>query len=184
MTKIAAHMPLLQEQGMQRKNDWMRLLTAQVRFQNPLDPKADPSAMLTQLAQLEATDRLSSIEHYMNKAQKETERFSSMQASVALIGKNIDVSAEGPVAVDANGLLSGRVIIPQAAQNMTVSIKNADNSLVQEVSLGPHAAGDRSFSLALPPGIYRVSARADVGAGMERACPVHVRTQMEKKYEF
>ncbi|MGQ9687758.1 MAG: flagellar hook assembly protein FlgD [Desulfobaccales bacterium] len=124
------------------KEDFLKLLVTQLRYQDPLNPE-DPKDFVAQLAQF------SSLEQQINankNLEEMGELFKSLQSSqsmtqgIALLGKT--VKGSGNLINVANGKV-GEVSfnLPQEAQEVVVGIFDASGNQVRILNLGSQAAG-------------------------------------------
>lgn len=75
-------------QNQLRQGDFLNLLVAQLRYQNPLEPQ-DQSNFLTQLAQLQMVEQLGALADQMKQTQKSIQ----LMESSNLIGKTVQGQA-------------------------------------------------------------------------------------------
>ncbi len=153
------------------KDEFLRLLVAQLRDQDPLSPmEADELAV--QLAQF------SSVEQLMNLNERIAElgafdsalaEMVSASAAVGLLGKDVtavtdrislDGSGQAPIDVDVRG--AGGVAIAR--------IVDASGVELATLPLGPLAPGRQTVDFGaldqrLPPGTYRFEIEVDDGSG-------------------
>lgn len=146
-------------------NDFMTLMLAQLKMQDPLKPY-DNTAMLQNMAQissLNATQDLQATIKSMNTNLSKSQILSASQ----LVGKKVALSSEmSPLSNDEG--LSGSVVIPGPASQVTVSIKDANNQDIRTISLGAanpgnldfHWDGLDSMGKKMDPGFYRIAASA------------------------
>ena len=148
-------------------NDFLTLMTAQLKNQDPLTP-TDSNQFLSQLAQLSTVTGISSMNQSMSTL---SSAMLSSQAlsSVSLVGHAIQ--AVGNVASYSAGYpLSGAVQVPAGASAAMLTITDASGVVVRHLPV-QSGAGNQSFSwdgttdagTAAPSGVYGVSATAVVG---------------------
>jgi flagellar basal-body rod modification protein FlgD len=152
------------------QTDFLRLITTQLRNQNPLSP-ADPTQFVTQL---EGMSEVSSMQSMQNSLQA-----SQVMSGTALIGRS--VLAPGSSAVLATGgSLSGAVTAPAGASRLTVSILDASGVQVSSFGVTPQAGGLTPFSwngltsagTGAAPGTYRVAVNATVNGATQPVAPL------------
>ncbi len=161
---------------------FLELMIAQLNNQDPLSPKENGEfiAQLAQFSQVEGMERLNS------NFDDFTSSFTSNQALQAssLVGRSVTVPSETGM-TDMNGVLSGVIDVTESTNNVTMQIFDDSGQLVDEISLGPQAAGEMVFRWnggqlelngelvtnytpangeALPPGKYTIRASATQGA--------------------
>lgn len=146
------------------KNEFLQLLTTQLRYQDPMNPM-EGSKMAADLAQFSGLEQLVNINDALATQQTQyNTMLLAINNSVALstIGKTV-VAAGDKVAItaDANGVKNGTVVADIAAEgNATLKIVDAAGKEIASRSLGHLAAGDkREFDVGtaaknLPEGTY------------------------------
>lgn len=155
--------------GQMGKDEFLKLLVAQMTHQDPLNPM-DGQEMASQLAQF------SSVEQLMNLGQKFDTQTASLDAmlgvvnntaAVGLIGHTVMV-ADGLVAAGPDGTREGSVIVPSGGGNATLTIQDLDGNTVRTVDLGALTEGETPLDIAgaldgLPAGSYRVAVELEAG---------------------
>lgn len=110
------------------KQDFLNILTTQLKYQNPLDPM-DPGDFLTQLSQLTQVEQITNIAETLDKMVKKSETGDLVQW-LSVVGKKVDVNATTVQPGD------DVVLSPQGDYDtITVQLKNAKNQVVDEVTL-------------------------------------------------
>ena len=120
------------------KNDFLKLLMAQLQNQDPTQP-SDPTAFTAQLAQfsqLELQQNANDTLSNMATAQASA----NQQSSVNLVGKNVTFST-GTVTIAAAGgaLLTGS--LSGDANSVSAVIKNSTGKVVRTIKAGPTPQG-------------------------------------------
>jgi len=148
-------------------NDFLTLMTAQLKNQDPLNP-ADSNQFLSQLAQLSTVTGISSMNSTMSALS--TSLLSSQAlSSTALVGHSI-LTAGSAANYSAGHPISGAVQVPANASSVTVTITDASGVVVRHINVAA-GTGLQSFSwdgtsdggAAAPSGAYDVSANVNVG---------------------
>lgn len=146
------------------KDDFLKLLVAQLRNQDPLDP-SDPTQFTAQLAQFSSLEQqFTTNEHLARIAAPDAnmERVSAL----GMIGHGVVVEKSGfTLGSDPVGL---GFKLEQAASNVNLMVKNAAGDYVGLVPVGAQAAGSRFFTWngtglngeTLPPGNYTLEVSA------------------------
>jgi flagellar basal-body rod modification protein FlgD len=117
------------------QTDFLQLITAQMKDQNPLSP-TDPNQFVSQLEGMSQVSAMQSMQ-------------SSMQAQAVmngttLIGRNI--LAPGTVATLASGgAIGGAVEAPAGTSKLTVSVSDSNGNVVQTFNVTPADSGLTSF---------------------------------------
>ena len=94
---------------------------------------------------------------------------SALQAS-SLVGRNV-LAPGGIAQLETGENVVGQVDLSSSTTNLTIEIEDASGQLVKTIPMGTQAAGDVKFTWDgtdqdgnyMPPGGYRIRARADVG---------------------
>ena len=154
------------------QSDFLRLITAQLKDQNPLSP-ADPTQFVTQL---EGMSEVSSMQGMQN----------SLSASQIMNGTTLlghAVLAPGATAtLAAGGSIGGAVTAPPGASQLTVSITDSSGNPVTSFQLSPNASGLTPFSwngttsagTAAPAGQYTIAVSASVNGSSQQVQPLVV----------
>lgn len=145
--------------------DFLKLMTTQLKFQDPLKPM-DNSAFLGQMAQFSTVSGIQSLQDSFTKLAASLQSSDALQAS-GIVGRNVMVpSASGYLPV--GGTLQAAAELP-ASGNLVVDVTDSAGQVVRTLSLGPQSAGLASFGwdgLAnsgerLPEGRYNLNARLE-----------------------
>ena len=125
-----------------KKEDFLKLLVTQLRYQDPLSPE-DPKDFVAQLAQF------SSLEQQINANQnlqdlgklfQNLKDAQSMTQGIALLGKTVKGSGN-QLAVTGGKALEASFQLPQEAKEVMVNILNSSGAQVRSLNLGGRAAG-------------------------------------------
>ena len=124
------------------QNDFLTLLTAQLRNQDPTDP-VDATAQLTQLAQFSTVSGISEINSTLKSIQDKLGAPSNAEI-LGYVGRN--VLTEGNTAFPRqSGGIAGAVELAGDASDVRVSIQSPSGAVLRTLSLGSHSAGTVSF---------------------------------------
>lgn len=152
--------------------EFLRLLTTQLRFQDPTAP-VESEQFLTQMAQFSTVSGVqelaTSFQSFASGAQS-----SQILQAAALVNREALTPAR-EIFIDDAGGARGAVELPQAAQGVAVTITDGLGQVVRTLQLGPHAAGIVNFSwdgldddgAVVSPGRYQIDALALGQAGSE-----------------
>jgi flagellar basal-body rod modification protein FlgD len=150
------------------ENDFLKLLTAQMQAQDPLNPM-DSTNFAAQLAQFSSVEQLTNIN---TKLATMTASQASLQNTMAsgLIGKKVTVTGNTVT-------LNGQAVMPYTlsgdASKVTVSVYDATGALVKTAMQSQEAAGDNSYTWdgkdqngnTLPAGRYTFAVSAVDASG-------------------
>jgi flagellar basal-body rod modification protein FlgD len=148
---------------------FLTLLTTQLKNQDPLNPM-DNAAMTSQLAQINMVDGIAKLNTTLQSLVSNATESEILQAS-ALVGQGVMVPGTGLTLKDGAAL--GGVEVGEAADKVTVTIKDGNGIAVRTLDLGAMDAGSRIFQWdgkndageAAANGTYTVSASATRGDG-------------------
>lgn len=145
------------------KDDFLKLLATQLRYQNPLNPM-NSTEFTSQLAQFSSLEQLHNVGQtlrdmllYQNSLQN--------TLTAGLIGKVVRVSGD---TVLLRGTASFGYSFGQDASEGTIRIYDSSGKLVREISLAHQAAGTHNYvwdgrdsrGETLPDGRYTISIEA------------------------
>ena len=150
------------------ENDFLKLLTAQLQAQNPLNPM-DSTNFTAQLAQFSSLEQLTSVNTNLKSMVTSQQTLQNTMAS-SLIGKKVNVSGN---IVSLNGKADLNYTLSAAASNVTLSIYDANGAVVKTQDLTKISAGDNTFQWdgkdkngnALPAGPYAFDVKAADSSG-------------------
>ncbi|SFR42792.1 flagellar basal-body rod modification protein FlgD [Marinobacter daqiaonensis] len=155
------------------KNEFMELMIAQLKNQNPLEPQSN-GEFIADLAQFSSLEEMQNLSSSVDSVVGEFRSTQALQAS-AMVGKSVLAPANFGV-LDQSGEMTGVVNVPASTGGLTVSIQNSQGELVRQLDLGQSEAGQKAFSWdgkdgngnSLPPGRYSVVAQGRYPEGMEQ----------------
>jgi flagellar basal-body rod modification protein FlgD len=124
------------------KDDFMKLLITQMRYQNPMDPM-DNAQMTSQIAQLNTVEGINQLNATVTGLQASLMATQSMQ-SASLIGKTI--LADGNAINLQNGSASLSMRLEGAAESVIVDVINSSGRIIKTANLGANAAGIQTFT--------------------------------------
>ncbi len=152
------------------QDNFMKMLMAQIKNQDPLSPQ-DPAQMTSQLTQLNMAsgiERLnSSISSMLTQATSQ-----SFLNNASLIGDTV-LAPGNSVALDATSSPTFGIQLGAASTQTTVSIVDSNGRTVDELSLGALSQGLHTFNWdgkgyagnRLASGVYKLLMKASDGAG-------------------
>jgi flagellar basal-body rod modification protein FlgD len=138
----AAAATMKQATGM-NKDDFLQLLVAQLKSQDPLNPQ-DSSEFVAQLAQLTQVEQTYNINTNLQNLLASQNNFSSMSA-MSLIGKNI-TTIGSQVVMTEGSQPSLDFSLPSDATQLTLEIKDATGRTVRTLTQGATSAGVNSVN--------------------------------------
>lgn len=156
------------------KNEFMKLMIAQMENQNPLEPQ-DNGAFISQLAEFSSLEEMQNISSSVNNFSTQFQSSQALQAS-AMVGRTVLVPAsESPL--DANGAISGIVDLQESTSSLTIDIYNGSGEIVNQFNLGEQPAGTVPFvwdgtnskGEQMPFDDYTIKAQASRTGGSEQA---------------
>lgn len=157
---------------------FLKLLTTQLKNQDPLNPM-DNAQMTSQLAQISTVDGIEKLNATLQKLLSSTIDAEAMQAA-ALVGHQVMVSGGGLRLTDTGAV--GGVELSGAADEVVLSIKDANGLPIRTIDLGALAAGVHNFAwdgktdsgAQAVSGAYGISAVARRGAEKVEVSPLEL----------
>jgi flagellar basal-body rod modification protein FlgD len=137
--------------------DFLKLMTAQMKNQDPFDP-VDNTQMVAQMAQFSSLAGITEMSSTL-KAIADKLGATSMQDAVSYVGRT--VLTPGNVAYGrSTGGIAGAVELGADASNVIVSISDANGQLLHTADLGAQKAGTITYDWD-----GKTAAGADAGSG-------------------
>lgn len=155
------------------RDDFLKLLVTQLRYQNPLDPMGN-EAFIAQSAQFSALEATRDMSENV-KALVELQKSASRTAALGWIGK--DVSArQSTIALSENSPADLTYSL-SADADVTVTIHNTNGVSVRTIETGEQLSGDHTYTwdgrnddgILMPSGEYTYKVAAVDAAGNEVA---------------
>ena len=142
------------------QKDFLQLITAQMKDQNPLSP-ADPTQFVTQL---EGMSQVSAMQSMQNSMQA-----SAIMNGTTLIGRSI-LAPGTQVTLATGGAVGGAVEAPAGTSKLSVSVQNSTGATVDTFTVTPADTGLTSFlwkggtstGATAPAGTYTIAVTATV----------------------
>lgn len=155
---------------------FLKLLVAQMQNQDPLNPM-DNAEVTTQLAQLNTVNGIERLNTTLEQMAAASNAQQSLQAAM-LIGR--EVLVEGNKLAFAGQPVHFGIDLPQAVDNMTITITDATGNVVESIDTGSQPKGTLALGWngqdaagqVLPAGVYTVSATAKSGSASMTATPL------------
>jgi flagellar basal-body rod modification protein FlgD len=162
------------------QNSFMTLMLTQLKNQDPLNPQ-DPSAFLSQLAQMSTVTGIQSMKTSITSL-SDSLRSTQVIDGTAMVGHSV-MSVAASADLGAAGSVNGAVTIPQGTSQAAIAITDASGALVRTLPLATQAGtttfawdGTTSSGSRAPAGTYSYSAVATVGG-----VPQQLETQIASK---
>ncbi len=158
-------------------NDFLTLMTAQLKNQDPSQP-LDPSTFVTQLAQFGTVSGIDAMQSSLSTLSS-TLLSNQALASAGLVGHSVLTQASA-AQFTAGQTMTGAVQAPTGTSSVVVNVTNSSGQMVQQITLGA-GAGMSAFSwdgsmlngAAAPSGSYSFQAIANVN-GASVAAPTYL----------
>lgn len=155
---------------------FLKLLVTQMRNQDPLNPM-DNAQVTSQMAQLNTVSGINKLNDSLANLSALYQSSQALQAS-SMIGHY--VMGEGSTLDLKNGASVGGIELTSPADNVTVTIKDADGSVLDTVNLGSKKAGIVNFAwdgtkldgTSAANGQYQFSVKAIQGGKNVSATPL------------
>jgi flagellar basal-body rod modification protein FlgD len=182
-TRTAAATTAAEARNALGKDQFLKLLTAQLANQDPLQP-VDNQAFIAQLAQFSSLEQLQGVSSRLDSLLLATAS-SNQLGTAALVGKTVSYRSDGVDVVDGKpSPLRASLATPAA---VTLLVQDASGRTVRTLSLGQRGAGafevgwdgrdDRGNTVA--PGHYTVKAAARAADGSNPAVEVRAAGQVQ-----
>ncbi|KPP97698.1 flagellar hook assembly protein FlgD [Marinobacter sp. HL-58] len=155
------------------KNEFMELMIAQLKNQNPLEPQEN-GEFISQLAQFSSLEEMQGLSGSVDDVASQFRSTQALQAS-AMVGRTVLAPSSVGI-LGAEGEISGNVEVPNSTGSLRISIENQAGERVRQIDMGAQQAGVTGFSWdgkdgngnSLPPGPYKVVAEASTPDGPEQ----------------
>lgn len=118
------------------QDDFLKLLVTQMQNQDPMNP-LDNAQVTSQMAQLSTVTGINQLNDTVNSLSGSLLASQSLQAA-NLVGHSVMVP--GNVLQLGNGAAYGGVDLPQAADKVVVTVKDAAGNVVHSADIGPQSA--------------------------------------------
>ena len=154
------------------RDDFMTLMLAQMQHQDPLNP-VENGDFMAQLAQFQTTSEMTRLNQSFDQFAYTMQSSQALQAS-SLVGREVLIPGNWGH-LPTEGTLNGSVQLPASSSSVRLNIYSTSGSLLGQVALGSHPAGQAAFSwdgrladgTMLPPGSYQLEAEAVIGGKVE-----------------
>ncbi|MFL1465928.1 flagellar hook assembly protein FlgD [Marinobacter sp. HN1S83] len=155
------------------KNEFMELMIAQLKNQNPLEPQ-DNGEFISQLAQFSSLEEMQGVSRSVDELGSQFRSTQALQAS-AMVGRTVLAPSQIGI-LGSEGEITGTIQVPASTGGLRLSIESQNGERVRQIDLGASEAGVASFQWdgtdgngnALPPGPYRIVAEGSYPSGTEQ----------------
>jgi flagellar basal-body rod modification protein FlgD len=162
--------PTTTSPGSIQKDQFLKLLVAQMQHQDPLNPQ-DGTAFVAQLAQFSSLEQATQTNEHLADLQA-AQTAAARAALTGVVGHTV-AAQTSTVEVGASGVTPLSAHLSGAATKVEAVITDASGKELRRISLGASPAGDISVpwdgndagGKALPPGSYHVEIEASGAAG-------------------
>lgn len=125
------------------QRDFLRLMVAQVRNQDPMDPQTNGD-FLAQLAQFSTNDGISKMQESMEQMASSLQSNQALQAT-SLVGKKVLVNSNA-MQLEPEGDSKLAIDVPAPVKNVRAFIYSDKGELVRTISLGDRSTGQFDYS--------------------------------------
>lgn len=158
--------------GTMGKDQFIKLLVAQLTHQDPLNPQ-DSSQMASQLAQFSSVEQLMNINTQLTAQAGSTSSMTSAvnnNSALNLIGKTVMVQDPQIAVGGTDATMNVSADVPAGGGTLKLIIKDASGNIVSTQSIGTVTAGRQTYALAdatkgLAAGTYQASFELTDSAG-------------------
>jgi flagellar basal-body rod modification protein FlgD len=151
------------------RDSFVRLLLTQLQSQDPTAPQSSED-FVAQLAQFTSVELLEKQSGHL-EALLVAQAANNQIGVSSLVGKDVSFAADSIITTSAGEQRSLKLDMPSAADNVTVTVKDADGRVVRTMNIGARAAGQSELTFdglgddgePLPAGTYALSVTATAG---------------------
>ncbi|MCC5792462.1 MAG: flagellar hook assembly protein FlgD [Legionellaceae bacterium] len=130
-------MPLMPEAKNQKKSlgqqDFLRLMVAQVKNQDPMDSNKTNGDFMAQLAQFAATDGIGKMQESLSSLSHSLQSNQALQAS-ALVGRKVMVDTD-KLALGEEGGATFSAQVPEGVSQLTASVYSESGDLIRNYAI-------------------------------------------------
>lgn len=166
--QLAGRAPENSTKGLGQR-DFLKLMIAQVRNQDPMEPKTNGD-FLAQLAQFSTNDGITKMQETIQQLAGSLSSTQALQAT-SLVGKKVLVPSDKINLGKESSAVFALNIPPDTDVQVTASIYSESNELIRTISLGKPAEGFSNYTWdgnndageRMPEGKYKIEVRGAVG---------------------
>jgi len=151
------------------KDDFLRLLTVQLRYQDPLNP-LENTEFIAQMAQFSSLEQLQNMNDTLdenNKAETQLQTAFNTNLATSLVGKKVEVPTS-EVEIDGTGVTTLGYRLGEGAREAILQILDAQGQTVRSFDLNPTQSqgtlewdGKNNAGEEVSAGAYRVVVKAE-----------------------
>jgi len=153
------------------KDDFMRLMVAQLQNQDPLNPM-DSTQLASQTAQYTSLEQLQNLNTTLTNFATQSVGYSGLAGASALLGKTVTVNGSA-VTLDGSSSPTLRFSLPASATTVTLQVQDGSGKVVRTLNLGAQEPGGWQIAFdgladdgtKLPAGTYAYQAVARDSGG-------------------
>lgn len=155
------------------KDDFLRLLTVQLRYQDPLNPLSDTD-FIAQMAQFSSLEQLQNMNKSLERGLDSEEQLHTAfrnNLATSLVGKTVQIPT-AEIVYDGDNSAEVSYLLDSGARSARLQVLDATNRLVREFELPSSASrgrvewdGSSHLGTKVPPGAYRVLVLAEDALG-------------------
>ena len=150
------------------KDEFMRLLIAQLEHQDPLEP-TDNGEFIAQMAQFSSLEGISNLNSTVAGFGSNLQSTQALQAST-LVGRSVQVLSNWTELQEGKAV-NGTIDLKDSSSDVFVAVYSGNGDYLGDISLGQRAPGEVSFEWngldtdgePFPPGAYQFRAFANNG---------------------
>ena len=165
------------------QSEFLKLMLTQIKYQDPLNP-SEGGEFLSQLAQFGTVNGITELQSSFDGFASGMQSSQALQAST-MVGRSVLV-AGNLGHLDLGSSVQGAVELEASSGNVNLLIHDMNGQLVRQIDMGTQSAGTLRFSwdgfsndgTSLPPGLYQVSAQANVD-GEIVSQPIFIQSKVE-----
>ncbi len=149
------------------QSEFLKLMLTQIKYQDPLNP-SEGGEFLSQLAQFGTVNGITELQSSFDGFASGMQSSQALQAST-MVGRSVLVEGNHGY-LETGSAVQGAIELEASSGNVNLLVHDMNGQLVRQMELGTQPAGTHRFSWdgfsnvgqALPPGLYQVSAQANV----------------------
>ena len=142
-SSVASNVPVdSADKGINETQDrFLKLLVTQMQNQDPLNP-LDNSEVTSQLAQINTVSGINKLNDTLKLLVADFDAANSLEAA-SMIGRNVLIPGTTIDLVNNSGVAG--IDLPQAVDQLTITIKDSAGIAIHNIDLGPQPEGINSF---------------------------------------